>query len=191
MPQEVRHIFFSREEVSTAITLYKQHRGELFVHHSVRMAGTRDEPNVGVRVLDEDGNESWLGGSALAAALIRCCIKERIPLPASAHKMIRAVPDGIALILIGGTSSDHVRSYVLGERLTMADIPFGPMIHRYLALEVERPDLPHIRAWHARLCERPAFREHVRFPFGSTPAEWYVLERAGAPAVTEPGSRDA
>jgi hypothetical protein len=109
VPQEIRHILFSREEVSSAITLYKQHRGELFVHHSVRMAATRNEPHVAVRVLDEDGNESWIGGSALAAALIRSCIKERIPLPASAHKMIRALPDGIALILIGGTSSDHVQ----------------------------------------------------------------------------------
>jgi hypothetical protein len=109
VPQEVRHILFSREEVSTAITLYKQQRGELFVHHSLRMAATRNEPDVAVRVLDEDGNESWLGGSALAAALIRSCIKERIPLPALAHKMIHALPDGIALILICGTSSDQVR----------------------------------------------------------------------------------
>jgi glutathione S-transferase len=91
-----------------------------------------------------------------------------------------------------GVLEDHLaaRPYLLGERLTMADIPFGPMIHRYLALEVERPDLPHIRAWHERLSERPAFREHVMFPFGSTPAEWYVLERDGTVTVTEACSRN-
>jgi glutathione S-transferase len=77
---------------------------------------------------------------------------------------------------------DHLaeRAYVLGERLTMADIPFGPMIHRYFGLDVERPDLPRISAWYARLRARPAFCEHVMFPFGSSPAEWYLLERAGA-----------
>jgi hypothetical protein len=109
MPQEVRHILFSREEVSTAITLHKRQRGELFAHHSVRMVATRGEPDVAVQVVGEDGNESWIGGSALAAALIRCCMKNRIPLQASAHKLIRALPDGVALILVAGTSSDHVQ----------------------------------------------------------------------------------
>jgi glutathione S-transferase len=70
--------------------------------------------------------------------------------------------------------------YVAGDRLTMADIPIGPAIHRYLQLAVERPALPSIVAWHERLSDRPAFREHVMFPFGSTPAEWYMLEREGA-----------
>jgi glutathione S-transferase len=85
-----------------------------------------------------------------------------------------------------GVLEDHLadRAYIVGDQLTMADIPFGPMIHRYLALEVERPDLPHVRAWYGRLCHRPAFREHVMFPFGSTPAEWYQLERQSAPGVT-------
>ena len=31
-----------------------------------------------------------------------------------------------------------------------------------------------------RLCERAAFQEHVMFPYGSEPAEWYLLERDGA-----------
>jgi glutathione S-transferase len=77
------------------------------------------------------------------------------------------------------------RAFLLGDRLTMADVPLGPMIHRYLALEVERPDLPNIRAWYERLCARPAFREHVMFPFGRQPSEWYVLERQGAATATE------
>jgi hypothetical protein len=105
MAQEVRHILFWREE---AITLDERHRGELFAHHSVRMTAARNDPNVAVQMLAEDGNETWVGGSALAAALIRCRTKERIPLPASAHKMIRALPEGVALILIAGTSSDRV-----------------------------------------------------------------------------------
>jgi glutathione S-transferase len=81
-----------------------------------------------------------------------------------------------------GVLEDHLahRAYILADRLTMADIPFGPMIHRYLALDIARPGLPHIEAWYDRLCIRPAFREHVMFPYGGTPAEWYRLEREGA-----------
>lgn len=71
------------------------------------------------------------------------------------------------------------RDYVAGDNLTMADIPFGPMIHRYLNLEIARPALPNIEAWYGRVSQRPAFREHVMLPFGRNPAEWYLLERAG------------
>ena len=68
-------------------------------------------------------------------------------------------------------------SHVAGERLTMADIPLGALVHRYLNLELERTPLPRIDAWHRRLAERPAFAEHVMFPFGRSPGEWYRLER--------------
>jgi glutathione S-transferase len=54
---------------------------------------------------------------------------------------------------------------VAGERFTMGDIPVGATAHRWLALEgVERPPMPALRAWHARLAERSAFREHVMLP---------------------------
>ena len=62
----------------------------------------------------------------------------------------------------------------------MADVPIGPALHRLLALEIERPTIPHIEAWYTRLCERPAFQEHVMFPYGRNPAEWYRYEREGA-----------
>ena len=68
-------------------------------------------------------------------------------------------------------------SHVAGNRLTMADIPFGALVHRYLNLELERTPLPRIDAWYRRLAERPAFAEHVMFPFGRNPGEWYRLER--------------
>ncbi len=68
-------------------------------------------------------------------------------------------------------------SHVAGDRLTMADIPLGALVHRYLNLEIERTPLPRIDAWYRRLAERPAFAEHVMFPFGRNPGEWYRLER--------------
>ncbi len=85
---------------------------------------------------------------------------------------------GESLKILDAQLADH--PFVAGEHLTMADMPFGPMIHRYLNLEIARPRLPHVEAWYERIRERPAFREHVMLPFGRNPAEWYLLERGGA-----------
>lgn len=69
------------------------------------------------------------------------------------------------------------RAYIAGDRLTMADIPAGPIAYRYFNLEIERPELPNLAAWYERLCDRPAYREHAMIPFGRNPADWYLLER--------------
>jgi glutathione S-transferase len=56
------------------------------------------------------------------------------------------------------------RDYVTGPSFTMGDIPLGATAYRWLQLGVEGPTLPNVRAWHERLSERPAFREHVMLP---------------------------
>jgi glutathione S-transferase len=56
------------------------------------------------------------------------------------------------------------RAFVAGDALTMGDVPVGAMCHRYYALGVERPRLPHLDAWYRRLQERAAFRTHVMIP---------------------------
>ena len=71
------------------------------------------------------------------------------------------------------------RDYVNGESFSMGDIPLGVNLCRYFNINVERPELPHIEAWYQRILERPAFQEHVGFPFGSSLEEWLALEKAG------------
>jgi len=56
------------------------------------------------------------------------------------------------------------KAYVAGEHLTMGDIPVGCATYRYMGLDIERPNLPSLDAWYARLTERPAFRQHVMLP---------------------------
>lgn len=56
------------------------------------------------------------------------------------------------------------RDYVTGASFTMGDIPLGATAYRWLQLGIEGPPLPNVRAWHERLSERPAFREHVMLP---------------------------
>jgi len=57
--------------------------------------------------------------------------------------------------------------YIVGDRLTMGDIPLGMSLYRYHEMAIERPRLPNLAAWYARLCERPAYREHVMVDFSS------------------------
>jgi glutathione S-transferase len=57
------------------------------------------------------------------------------------------------------------RAYLLGDELTLADIPAGAMLYRWFGLEIDRPRLPNVEAWYARLQTRPAYREHVMVPF--------------------------
>jgi glutathione S-transferase len=57
------------------------------------------------------------------------------------------------------------RPYLLGEHLTLADIPIATSLYRYFGIDIERPDVPHVMAWYERLQERPAYREHVMLPF--------------------------
>jgi len=53
-------------------------------------------------------------------------------------------------------------AYVAGDALTLADMTYGPHIHRWFALPVPgRPELTHLRAWYDRLLARPAFKTHV------------------------------
>lgn len=54
--------------------------------------------------------------------------------------------------------------FVTGEHLTMGDIPLGAACYRYHKLEIDRPHLPALEAWYARLQERPAYRTHVMIP---------------------------
>jgi glutathione S-transferase len=59
------------------------------------------------------------------------------------------------------------RSYILGEALTVADIPAGALMYRYFTLQIDRPALPNVEAWYARLSARPAYRDHVMLDYSS------------------------
>jgi glutathione S-transferase len=58
------------------------------------------------------------------------------------------------------------RQYMAGGAFTMADIPMGVALHRWFLLPIERPDLPVVAAYYARLKQRPAFQTHCAAPLG-------------------------
>ena len=62
---------------------------------------------------------------------------------------------------------DHLENYryVAGDSLTVGDVALGSTIYRWLTLDIDRPPLPNLEAWHDRLQQRPAYREHVMVPY--------------------------
>ncbi|HEY1935352.1 MAG TPA: glutathione S-transferase [Acetobacteraceae bacterium] len=65
--------------------------------------------------------------------------------------------------LLDGMLARH--PFLVGDALSLADIPIGTSLYRYFELDIERPDIPNVRAWYDRLRQRPAYREHVMIPF--------------------------
>ncbi|WP_426958178.1 glutathione S-transferase family protein [Muricoccus radiodurans] len=57
----------------------------------------------------------------------------------------------------------EARAFVCGD-FSIADIALGIYLHRWHLLPVERPSLPRVSAWYARLRERPGFRKHLDLP---------------------------
>ena len=57
------------------------------------------------------------------------------------------------------------RDYMLGDALTLADIPIGTHLYRYFNIDIDRPHIPNVEAWYRRLETRPAYRQHVMVPF--------------------------
>jgi glutathione S-transferase len=46
----------------------------------------------------------------------------------------------------------------------MGDIPIGCEVQRWMRCPIERPKLPNVEAWFARLGQRPAFKKFVDVP---------------------------
>lgn len=51
--------------------------------------------------------------------------------------------------------------YLAGKGLTYADIVAGVSLYRWSTMEIDRPALPHVDAWHERLLGRAAFKKAV------------------------------
>lgn len=52
--------------------------------------------------------------------------------------------------------------YLMGHRFTLADIPAGLVVNRWMSIALDKPSLPHVAAYYDRLGERPAYRAHGR-----------------------------
>jgi glutathione S-transferase len=54
--------------------------------------------------------------------------------------------------------------HIAGAAFSLCDIPWGVHAHRWFGMDYQgltRPEIPAVRAWYDRLCQRPAYQRHV------------------------------
>lgn len=84
----------------------------------------------------------------------------RTPADRQDHAAIRAAVDKLESEL--AIAEPRLgQGYLVGEAFTLADVQFGHVLYRYFDIDIERRDLPNLRAYYERLTERPAYRPHV------------------------------
>jgi glutathione S-transferase len=54
--------------------------------------------------------------------------------------------------------------WLSGDQFGVGDIPMGVYAHTWFSLDIDRPDLPHVANWCARLRQRPGFASEVMIP---------------------------
>ena len=91
--------------------------------------------------------------------LVRTAPEDRDP--AKIDAAVRATADVIPILDAQLQDND----YVAGSSLTMGDVALGSLLYRWFELEIDRPDLPALRAWYDRLADRPAFQKTVMVSF--------------------------
>ena len=65
--------------------------------------------------------------------------------------------------LLDSLVADH--AFLLGDRLSLADVTAGTHLYRYHNLGIDWPELPHLAAYYGRLVGREAYARHVMVPF--------------------------
>ncbi len=61
--------------------------------------------------------------------------------------------------------------FVIGDAFSVADIVIGHVLFRWFDIDVPRRPRPVVEAYHARLCDRPGYREHVMISYEALRAE--------------------
>lgn len=59
----------------------------------------------------------------------------------------------------------HGRDYIVGDSLTLADIPAGSLMYRYTNLGITDRLPANVGRWYTRLTERGPYRTHIMLPF--------------------------
>ncbi len=101
----------------------------------------------------------WPAFKDAVLGLVRTPPEQRDP------EKIKASVEGTAgvLALLDAHLGDH--EYVAGPSLTMGDVILGSSVYRWLNMDIDRPPMPSLEAWHTRLEGRPAYQRTVMVPF--------------------------
>lgn len=104
MPEELRKILFSEEEVQAAVVDYCLRAKIRLPDRNIDGLEVRADPEAMVilKYADtgpEEASVVELNRDQVAAALIRYCSNINVPLPRSAQKVLQPADDGISLLI--------------------------------------------------------------------------------------------
>jgi glutathione S-transferase len=90
--------------------------------------------------------------------------------------LVRTPPDKRDLAAVAAAIEEAARAwkmidtklnrhdFIAGAGFTLCDIPWGVHAHRWFGMDylgLTRPEMPALRAWYDRLCQRAAYRQYV------------------------------
>ena len=84
----------------------------------------------------------------------------RSPLHQDPAQLAASVADWNGRMRILEAQLAKTGAFVAGATFTLADVVLGLSAERWRMCPMDREALPAVDAWHARLCERPAFLRH-------------------------------
>ena len=59
------------------------------------------------------------------------------------------------------------RRFILGDQLTLGDVPTGAFLYRFYTIDIDRPHLPHLERYYQDLKNRSAYRDAVMIDYSS------------------------
>ena len=104
MPTEIRNIIFTTNEVLFAVKDFRQRKKDPLPTGSILACSIYDRPQAHAEIemaCDPDGQKLtiMLENEELAAALILFCINRKIPLPASAAKVLQVFDGKLSMVV--------------------------------------------------------------------------------------------
>lgn len=100
----------------------------------------------------------WPAIRSLFLGLVRTAPDKRDPLALEASRVKTAEVLSIA------DAHLQSREYLAGAAFTIGDIPLGCGVWRWMALPIERPEMPNVQRWFDSLTLRPAYKKTVMLP---------------------------
>lgn len=101
----------------------------------------------------------WVAFRAAFLGLVRTPPEKRDPDQIEAS--LKSTAEALAILDAHLAGED----YVAGADLTVGDIALGSTVYRWLNMEIERPKMANLEAWHDRLATRSAYQKNVMVSF--------------------------
>jgi len=108
--------------------------------------------------MDWSSSTFWPALRPLFIGLIRTPANQRDP---QAFEDLRR-KTAAALAIVDRHLESHM--FLAGDKFTVSDIALGCGVWRWMALPIERPELPNVQRWFDSLAARPAYKKIVMLP---------------------------